>query len=67
VCRAIPDSTGHAVLTGAVGGGGAPETAYDEFEIFRDDTSTASNADPGIVPKALRSELSQPGSGAPLR
>ena len=51
---------------GGGGGGGAPATAYDVFDTLKLDTSTASNAEPGIVFSALRSESFQPGSGAPL-
>src|SRR6476619_5237863 len=59
-------STGGSGGGGGGGGGGAPATAYDVFDTFRLETSTASNAEPGTVFKRLRSELFQPGSGAPL-
>jgi hypothetical protein len=36
------------------------------LDTFSEDTSTASNADPGIDRKAFRSEFDQPGSGTPL-
>ena len=50
----------------AGGGGGAPATAYDVFDTFRLETSTASNAEPGTVRSACRPESFQPASGAPL-
>ena len=50
----------------AGGGGVPPLTAYDVLDTFSDDTSTASNAEPGIVLRAFRSELFQAGSGTPL-
>ncbi len=43
-----------------------PLTAYDVLDTFSDDTSTASNAEPGIVLRVFRSELLHAGSGTPL-
>ena len=50
---------------GGAGGGGAPPpvTAYDVLDTLSEDTSTASNAEPGTPRRAFRSPLFQLGSG----
>jgi hypothetical protein len=49
------------------GGGGEPlATAYDVLDTVSEDTSTASNAEPGTPRRRLRSPLFHVGSGTPL-